>query len=86
MLLLDGFKSVGENAHKDLFHFLFSKNFLNEKDFSLVDELRFRRNGSAYYGKAIKQIYLDNKEKELIEIIKKLKKLFNYKLKSVKNA
>jgi hypothetical protein len=85
-LLLQGFKSVGENAHKDLFFFLFSKGFLSEEDLSLVDDLRFRRNGSAYYGKKIKQIYLDNKEKDLMEMIKKLKILFNDKLKECENA
>jgi protein associated with RNAse G/E len=77
ILLMKGFKSVGENSHKDLFSFLFSKKIFTEEEFRLIDELRFRRNGSSYYGKEIKQIYLDNKEKDLMQMIKKLKKLFN---------
>lgn len=77
ILLVEGFKSVKENSHKDLFQFLFSKHIFNEEEFKVIDELRFRRNGSSYYGKEIKQIYLENMEKELMQIIKKLKKLFN---------
>lgn len=84
ILFVKGFKSVGGNNHKDLYDFLFHKNLINQENFSLIDGLRYRRNGSLYYGEKIKQIYLDNKEKELIQLIKKLKRLFTNLIKRVR--
>jgi len=80
-LLSKGFKSVGENFHKDLFDFLYKKKFLAPEEFFLINDLRIRRNKSFYQGREISQNYLDIKENKLNEIIKKLKSFLNLELK-----
>ena len=75
LILLDGKKAVGDNAHKDLVDYL-----INYKDFSsgeiiFINDLRIKRNNSSYDGKKIENIYLKNHKNEILAIIKKLKEM-----------
>jgi len=81
LLLSKGFKSVGETFHRDLFDFLYKREIIAPEEFFLINDLRIRRNKSFYQGRKISQNYLDNNEKKLNEIIKKLKYLLNSELK-----
>jgi len=81
LILLDGFKSVGENAHKDLIDFLSNYDIISEKDKVFIHDLRIKRNRSSYEGKMIDKSYLENNQKKILGIIKKLKLLINKKLK-----
>jgi len=86
IILLDGFKSVGIQAHKDLVDFLIKYEKISESDIFFINDLRIRRNKSSYEGKNIDLIYLENHEEKINEIIKKLKCLVNNKLKKIKNV
>src|SRR3972149_8446096 len=50
ILLLDGYKLIGENAHKNLIDYIKSKYDLEGHEISLLDELRIIRNKIAYDG------------------------------------
>jgi len=79
LILLDGFKSIGENSHKDLISFLEKYKF-SELEISLLHDLRIRRNKSSYEGKPFEISFLEFNEKRLLQIIKRLKYLINIKL------
>lgn len=81
LLLSKGFKSVGETFHRDLFEFLYKEKIIAPEEFFLINDLRIRRNKSFYHGKKISDDYLNAKENQLDEIIKKLKSLLNLELK-----
>ena len=61
----------------------FNKNYknLSRRETELIDSLRRFRNGSLYYGKTISKNFLENTEKEIIQLIEKLIKFTNQKLK-----
>lgn len=80
VLLLDGFKTTGENAHKELIDYLSNYNELSEYEISLINDLRIKRNKSSYEGKPIDKEYLRNKKDKLLIIIDKLKKLIKSRL------
>jgi hypothetical protein len=69
-MYLQGFKTL---SHKSLIEFSI-KNIksLSNKEFSLIDELRIKRNNIVYYGEQITLEFLKSREKEIKEIIKKL--------------
>ena len=73
--LLDGFKTVGENAHKELIGLLPKYKEFEEWELILIDDLRIKRNKSAYEGKEIDISYLENKKEKILIIIKKLENL-----------
>jgi hypothetical protein len=81
LLLLDGFRTKGEGAHKNLIDYL-EKNYKEFKEYeiSLLDELRKTRNRIAYDGFFVPGDYLDRKKRDIISIISKLKRLINRKL------
>lgn len=81
LILLDGFRSVGENAHRDLINFLSRYNTISEKDLVFIHDLRIKRNKSFYEGRMIEEDYIENRQKLLKGIIKKLKLLINNELK-----
>ena len=81
LILLNGFKSVGENAHKDLIDFLKNYTEISEEEIVFAQDLRVKRNQSFYEGKVVNSFYLEIKQKKIKEIIKKLKFLINKKLK-----
>lgn len=68
----EGYKAIGENAHKDTINFIKKYGF-NDSDISIIQSLRIRRNKSSYEGKPIEKIYLDNTRSDLLKIILKLK-------------
>mgnify|MGYP001612418696 CR=1 FL=1 len=81
ILLLDGFKTIGEKAHKRQIEYLEA----NYKEFSKaeiiqIDDLRITRNKIAYDGFFVKESYIDRKLKEIISIIEKLKNIIKKKL------
>ena len=74
ILLLDGFKTKGEGAHKKLIEYL-NLNYkqFNEYEISFLEDLRIIRNKVAYEGFFITEDYFDRNKTNILEIIKKLK-------------
>lgn len=77
ILLLDGFKIIGESAHKELIEYLSEYKKIEEYEIRIIDDLRIKRNKSCYEGKKIELGYLENKKAMLIKIIEKLKGMLN---------
>ena len=80
LILLDGFKSTGENAHKDLIDYLINYKEFKERDIVFINDLRIKRNNSLYDGKKIDIVYLRNNKNRILEIIERLKKTIKNKL------
>jgi len=80
ILLLDGYKTVGEGAHKEIIEYLGKnyKDFSNE-EISLIDELRRIRNKISYDGFFVTEDYVERKKDFLLKIIDKLKREINSK-------
>ena len=74
--LAEGYKAIGENAHKDIINFV-KKYAFNEYEIEIMQDLRTRRNKSSYEGKPIEEIYLSNVKADLQKIISKLKSVLN---------
>ncbi len=72
ILLTQGKKSIGENAHKDLIEEILKTKILTTQEIEIIDDLRIRRNNSYYQGKQIEKIFLDNHEEDLNKIASKL--------------
>ena len=72
VLLLDGYKTYGEGAHKKLIEYLEAnyKEF-TKYEISLIDNLRNIRNKIAYDGFFVKKDYIERKKKDIDLIIKK---------------
>ena len=83
LILLDGFKSIGENSHKYLIDFLEKYKF-SDGEIVFLHDLRIKRNKSSYEGKRIDYSYLKEKKDKIEEIIKKLKLLIKNKLIDIK--
>lgn len=81
IFLIDGLKTTGENAHKDMIDYLLNYNEFNEEEVFIVQDLRIKRNKSLYEGKMINKDYISLKRKKIDKIIEKLKILLNNKLK-----
>jgi len=82
VLLLDGYKSSGDGAHKKQIDYL----ELNYKEFSraeisLIDDLRITRNKIAYDGFFVKKEFIERKELSIQKVIQKLRKIINVKIK-----
>lgn len=69
-MYLQGFKTL---SHKALVEFS-AKNIkdLSNKEISLIDELRIKRNNIVYYGEQITLEFLKSREEHIKDIIKKL--------------
>ena len=69
-MYLQGFKTL---SHKALVEFS-AKNIkeLSNKEISLIDELRIKRNNIVYYGEQITSEFLRSREENIKEIIQKL--------------
>jgi len=80
LLLLNGLKSIGEYAHKDLIDYLINYKEFSEQEIIFINDLRIKRNNSSYEGKKIDPIYLINNKKKILEIIEKLKVTINREL------
>lgn len=82
ILLVDGIKVMGENAHKETIAALSSYEEFLEEEILLIQDLRIKRNKNSYEGKPIESSYIENKKQKLDFIIKKLKALLNKQLNS----
>jgi len=80
LLLLDGLKTTGEYAHKDLIDYLVNYEEFTESDILFMKDLRIKRNNSAYDGKRIDSSYLVNNKKRILELIERLKEKIKKKL------
>lgn len=80
ILLTEGLKSIGENAHKELIDNLSKYKELTQEEIFIMQDLRIKRNKSSYEGKPINQDYLSAKIEHLKKIIEKLKIILNKKL------
>lgn len=80
LLLLDGLKTTGEYAHKDLIDYLINYKEFTESDILFINDLRIKRNNSAYDGKKIDSNYLANNKNRILELIERLRKTIKMKL------
>jgi len=81
ILLLDGYKTYGEGAHKTLIEYLqLNYKEFNEYEISLIDDLRVKRNKIAYDGFFVGEDYIERKIKDIQNIMTKLKKIIMKKL------
>jgi len=74
LLLLNGLKVTGENAHKEIIDSLEKFDNFSGYEISLLQDLRIKRNKSQYEGEPFDISYLENKKDILLRIIDKLKK------------
>ncbi len=81
LLLLDGYKTYGEGAHKKLIDYLKSNyDKFTEYEVTLIDDLRIIRNKIAYDGFFVEKNYVERKKKDILEIIDKLKDIIQQKM------
>ena len=81
VLLLDGYKTYGEGAHRKAIEYL-SKNYreFTEYEITTIEELRSLRNRIAYDGFFVREDYIRKKENVFGAVIEKLKRLIEKKL------
>lgn len=81
IILLDGYKTIGEGAHKRMIEYLESnyKQF-DRQEISLIDNLRIIRNQIAYEGFFVKEEYIERKADSIHHIVKKLKEAISKKM------
>ena len=81
ILLLDGYKTFGEGAHKKQIEYIQSnyKEF-DEYEISLLDDLRIKRNKIAYDGFFVDKDYIKRRIKDIQEIIGKLRAAIEKKI------
>jgi len=82
ILLLDGYKVIGERAHKRQIEYLEANyNEFHKVEILLMDNLRITRNKISYDGFFVKEDYVERKLDDIYEVIAKLKKIINNKIK-----
>ena len=82
ILLMDGYKAVGEGAHKKQIGYLeISYKEFTQYEIAFIDELRVTRNKIAYDGFFVKESYIDRKVKDISKITSKLQEIVNKKIK-----
>ena len=81
IMLIDGFKATGENAHKETIEYLKNYKEITSEEIMIMDDLRIKRNKSSYEGKRIDADYLRNNKHKLITTIEKLKNIANRRIK-----
>lgn len=81
VLLLDGYKTYGEGAHKRLVEYL-QTNYAEFDGYetSLIDDLRITRNKIAYDGFFVDKDYIGRKIKDIKKIIDKLRAIIDKKI------
>ena len=81
ILLLDGYKTIGEGAHKRQIEYL-EANYREFSKFEIafIDDLRITRNKIAYDGFFVKGSYIDRKLTDILRIIGKLKEIVHKKM------
>ncbi len=81
ILLLDGYKTYGEGAHKKLIEYLrVNYRAFTEDELIFLDDLRIVRNKIAYDGFFVTADYIDQREERIRKIIEKLKKIVKNKV------
>lgn len=81
VLLLDGYKTYGEGAHKKLIDYIQSKHKeFSEYEILLIDDLRITRNKIAYDGFFVENEYIERKVKDIQKIIMKLREIIDKKI------
>lgn len=81
ILLLDGYKTYGEGAHKKLIEYIQnSYSELSEYEILLIDDLRTKRNKISYDGFFVNKDYISSKLKNIQEIIRKLRNIILNKM------
>ncbi len=81
ILLLDGYKTYGEGAHKRLIEYLHANHpEFSEYELRLIDDLRVTRNKIAYDGFFVEKDYIERKIQDIQKIIKKLKESIKKRL------
>ena len=81
VLLLDGYKTYGEGAHKKLVEYIKSKyGEFDEYEILLIDDLRITRNKIAYDGFFVDKSYIEQKIKGINKIIAKLQSIIKKKI------
>ncbi|MEK6900773.1 MAG: hypothetical protein AABX37_00345 [Nanoarchaeota archaeon] len=81
--LLDGYKTLGEGAHKELIDYVHTHypDILEGHHFQLFEELRTIRNKIAYDGFFVNVDYLKRNKESIGIIIQKLKRIIRERLK-----
>ncbi|MBN1385685.1 hypothetical protein JW968_01780 [Candidatus Woesearchaeota archaeon] len=69
IMLLEGKKAVGEEAHKRLIEHIRSMNIFPENEIQMIDDLRILRNRIAYEGFFIRPDYLERNHPMIKQII-----------------
>ncbi|MBW2965578.1 hypothetical protein KY342_00575 [Candidatus Woesearchaeota archaeon] len=81
VLLLDGYKTIGEGAHKKLIEYLESNyNQFGNYEILLIDDLRKIRNKIAYDGFFVKEEYIQRNLEDIQKIISKLKEIISKRI------
>ena len=81
ILLLDGYKVYGEEAHKKTIEYIEIKyKTITEAEINLLNDLRIKRNKISYDGFFIEPEYIKNKLERIKKIIIKLEKIISLKL------
>ena len=78
---LEGIKIKGEGAHQQIIDYICDKYEFNASTRLFIQEMRDYRNRISYEGFSIKANYIEANAKRIEEIIIKLRKLVNEKLK-----
>ena len=73
ILLLDGYKTTGDGAHKALIEYLKKYSEFSQSEIIFMDDLRMLRNRIEYDGFFVQTDYVKRKISEITLIIKKLK-------------
>ena len=81
VLVLDGYKTYGEGAHKKAIEYI-DKNYkeFSTIEISVMDELRITRNKIAYNGFFVREEYLERKIKMIGNMISKLVNIIETRL------
>ena len=81
VLLLDGYKTYGEGAHRRVIEYL-EKNYkqFSGYEISTIDELRVLRNRISYDGFFIQTDYIRRKKEVLEQVINKLTEIIQNRL------
>lgn len=80
ILLTEGYKTIGDYAHKELIERIFQKYKIGDEYIFLVNDLRMKRNQSMYEGRKISKDYINFKQEKIENIIQKLKEILIKKL------
>ena len=81
IMLLDGFKTKGEGAHKEIIEYI-GKNYssVTQGQIMFLDELRVLRNRISYDGFFIESDFVKRKNEDIIELVRLFKEIIDKKM------